>query len=94
MQLLTVLYCSFLNFAGVFFIVGECACGLDIIVRLVSFTFFHGWIQRGERGSGPPEQSQNIGFLSKTGPDPLKNHKATKPDLVLGHQRHASETPF
>ena len=22
---------------------------------------------------------KNIGFLSNTGPDPLKNHKATKP---------------
>ena len=28
----------------------------------------------------PPEKSQNIGFLSNTGPDPLKNHKATKLD--------------
>ena len=27
----------------------------------------------------PPEKSQNIGFLSNTGPDPLKNHKATQP---------------
>ena len=28
----------------------------------------------------PPhsEKSQNIGFLCNTGPDPLKNHKATK----------------
>ena len=33
----------------------------------------------GGRGSGPPEKSQNIGFLSNTGQDPLKNHKATKP---------------
>ena len=24
----------------------------------------------------PPEKSQNIGFLSNTGPDPLKNYKA------------------
>ena len=33
----------------------------------------------GGRGSGPPlEKSQNIGFLSKTGVDPLENHKATK----------------
>ena len=30
-----------------------------------------------DRGSGPLEKSQNIGFLSKTGPDPLKNYKAT-----------------
>ena len=27
----------------------------------------------------PPEKSQNIVFLSKTGPNPLKNHKAIKP---------------
>ena len=33
----------------------------------------------GDRGSGFPEKSQNIGYLSKTGPDPLNNHKATKP---------------
>ena len=26
-----------------------------------------------------PENHKNIGFLSNTGPDPLKNHKATKP---------------
>ena len=33
----------------------------------------------GDRGSGPPEISQSIGFLSNTGPDLLRNHKATKP---------------
>ena len=27
----------------------------------------------------PPENHKNIGFLSNTGPDPLENHKATKP---------------
>ena len=32
----------------------------------------------------PPEKSQNIGFLSNTGPDPLKNHKATKPAFNVG----------
>ena len=33
-----------------------------------------------DRGSGPPlKNHKNIGFLSNTGPDPLKNHKATKP---------------
>ena len=26
---------------------------------------------------------KNIGFLSNTGPDPLKNHKATKPATML-----------
>ena len=34
-----------------------------------------------------------IGFLSNTGPDPLKNHKATKPAFSVGpssvHQRNA-----
>ena len=34
----------------------------------------------GGRGSGPPlKNHKNIGFLCNTGPDPLKNHKATKP---------------
>ena len=36
----------------------------------------HGGSRRGDRGSGlpppPPEKSQNIGFLSNTGPDPRK----------------------
>ena len=31
-----------------------------------------------------PEKSQNIGFLSNAGPDPLKNHKATKPAFNVG----------
>ena len=30
-------------------------------------------------GPDNPEKSQNIGFLSNTGPDPLKNHNATIP---------------
>ena len=40
----------------------------------------------GGRGSGHPlENHNNIGFLScNTGPDPLKNHKATKPALNVG----------
>ena len=46
------------------------------------------WIQRGDRGSGspppPPEKSQNIGFLSDTGPGPLKNHTAAKPAFNFG----------
>ena len=36
-----------------------------------------------EEGAGgpdpPPENHKNIGFLSNTGPYPLKSHKATKP---------------
>ena len=52
----------------------------------------HVRIQRGGgQGSGPPEKSQNIGFLSTTGPDPLKNHKASKPASMLGHHPHSSE---
>ena len=54
----------------------------------------------------PPENHINIGFLSNTGPDPLKNHKVTKPDFNVGpssaHQRnailmygwHADDAPF
>ena len=42
----------------------------------------------------PPEKSQNIGFPSNTGPDPLKNHKATKPAFNVGPPSAASETPF
>ena len=33
----------------------------------------------------PPEKSKkNIGFLGNTGPDPLKNHKVTKPVFNVG----------
>ena len=34
----------------------------------------HGRIQRGGGDPDPPENHKNIGFLSNTGPDPLKNH--------------------
>ena len=46
----------------------------------------------GTGGLDPPplKNHQNIGFLSKTGPDPLKNHKPTKQHSMLGHHRHAS----
>ena len=35
----------------------------------------------GARGPDPPplKKHKNIEFLSNAGPDPLKNHKATKP---------------
>ena len=42
----------------------------------------------------PLKNHKNVGFLSNTGPDPLKNHKATKPDSMLGRHGHASQTPF
>ena len=35
---------------------------------------------------------KNIGFLSNTGPDPIKITKLTSQDSMLGHYRHASET--
>ena len=44
----------------------------------------HARIQSGDKGSGlHPEKSQNIGFSSSTGPDPLKNHKDTKPAFIV-----------
>ena len=39
-------------------------------------------------------RSALIGFPINTGPDPLKNHKATKPEFNFGHHRHANEKPF
>ena len=51
----------------------------------------HSHIQRWDRGSGPPpdpENHINIGFLSNTGPDPLKITKHS----MLGHHRHTSHT--
>ena len=32
----------------------------------------------------PLKNHKNIGFLSSTGPDPLKNHKAAKPAFNVG----------
>ena len=37
---------------------------------------------------------KNIGFLSNTGRDPLKITKLPSQHSMLGHHRHASETPF
>ena len=40
---------------------------------------------RGGQGVRTPlENHKNIGFLSNTGPDPFKNHKATKPAFNAG----------
>ena len=36
----------------------------------------------------PPENHKNIGFLSNTGPDTQKNHKATKPALNVPPAKH------
>ena len=55
-------------------------------------------IQRGDREPGPPppiplKNHKNMGLSSKTGLDPLKNHKATSIQCwaIIGS---ASETPF
>ena len=70
---------------------------MDNFILLVSI---HGQMQRGggHGVSTPPENSQKIGFLSCTGPDPLKNHKATKPAFNVGpssaRQRNAIEMAF
>ena len=38
----------------------------------------------GPGSTPPPEKLQNIGFLSKSGPDPLKNYQATDPAFNVG----------
>ena len=53
--------------------------------------------RKGDRRSAHPwKNNKNIGFLSNTGPDPLKITKLHVPSnhSMLGHYRHASETPF
>ena len=42
----------------------------------------------------PLKNHKNIGFPSSTGPDPLKITKLPSQYSMLGHHRHASETPF
>ena len=51
---------------------------------MVESIMTHVRIQRGTWGLDPPEKSKNIGFLSNTGPDPLINHKDTKPAINVG----------
>ena len=56
-------------------------------------------VMRGYRGgegvrTPTPEKSQNIGFLSNIGLDPQKNTKLPNKHSMLGHHRHASETPI
>ena len=60
------------------------------------------WLMRGSRvGTGGPDppplkNHKNKGFLSNTGPDPLKIEKLPSQHSMLGHHRPApiSETPF
>ena len=49
----------------------------------------------GVRTPPPPlENHKDIGFYSNTGQDPLKITKLPSQHSMLGHDRHASETPF
>ena len=49
----------------------------------------------GDRGSEPPlKNHKNKGFLSNTGPDPLKITKQPSQQSMWGHHWPASETPF
>ena len=53
-------------------------------VLLHSYYNTHAWADPEGGGAGglePPENHRNIGVLSNSGPDPLKNHK--------DHHRHA-----
>ena len=51
-------------------------------------------IKRGGGAGGPDplKNHKNIGFLSNTCPDPLKDRKAAKTAFNFGHHRYASET--
>ena len=48
------------------------------------------WIKKGWGGGGgaggpnPMNDQKNIGFLSKAGPDPMKNHRAAEPTFIVG----------
>ena len=56
-----------------------------------------GSMQRGGGAWGPgPHQKnhRNIGFLSNTGPDPLNNHKATKPAFYAGPSAARQRKPI
>ena len=38
----------------------------------------------GAGGPNPMNDQKNIGFLSKAGPDPMKNHRAAEPTFIVG----------
>ena len=51
--------------------------------------------REGDRRSGPPlKNHKNIGFFSNTVPDPLKNHKATKPAYIIQEVFHVYLNKF
>ena len=48
----------------------------------------HARIQRGTEGLDPLNNHKKIGFLSNTGPDPLKITKLQSQHSMLGHHQH------
>ena len=62
-------------------------CQMDFI-KFKDEYLLHKDMCRSRGGTGglhpPLENYKNIGFLSNTGPDLLKNHKATKPAFNVG----------
>ena len=43
----------------------------------------HTWIQKGDRGFGPPlKKHKHLGFLSNTGPDPLKKSQSCQARIL------------
>ena len=52
--------------------------------------------RQGVRTPHPMKHQKNIGFLSKTGSDPMKLliTKLLSQHSMLGPHRHSSETPF
>ena len=56
------------------------------VVALRSLRFCHTCLDpEGDRGVRTLlKNHKNIAFLINTGPDPLKNHKATKPEFSVG----------
>ena len=55
----------------------------------------HAQIQRGAGGPDPPlENHKAIVFISNTGPNPLKYHKATKPACNVGPQSTRKRNAF
>ena len=51
-------------------------------------------VSEGSRGCAPTKRRKALGFLSKSGPDSLKNHKATKPEFNVEQSSARKRTPF
>ena len=57
----------------------------SVCTYLFNTLHVHARILRGRGPDPPPLENYNIiGFFSNTGPDPLENHKATKPEFIVG----------